>query len=91
LPNSVQEAIRDRCGDRNVWHEGAQFFVVLPSSCSLQLSPIEAARAAVLLRAHPELVNELNWHLAKVANYLSSIDGLEGQFRALDRSFTKRS
>jgi hypothetical protein len=91
LPDSVQEAIRDRCGDRNILREGAQFFVVLPPSCSLQLDPGAASGAASLLRSHPELANELNWHLAKVANYLSSIDGLEGQFRALDRSLTKPS
>jgi hypothetical protein len=89
LPDAVQEAIRDRCGDRNVWREGAQFVVVLPPSCSLQLDPAAAARAAALLRAHRELSSELNWHLAKVANYLSSIDGLEGQFRTLERSLTK--
>jgi hypothetical protein len=91
LPDSVQEAVRSRCGDHNFLREGAQFLVVLPPSCSLQLDPAQATRAAAALRAHPELANELNWHLAKVANYLSSIDGLEGQFRALDRSLTKHS
>lgn len=91
LPDSVQEAIRRRCGDHIEPREGAQFFVVLPPSCSLQLPSSEAAQAAALLRSHRELVGELNWHLAKVANYLSSIDGLEGQFRALDKSLSKQS
>jgi len=91
IPDAVQSAIRSRCGDRNVWREGAQFFVALPPSCALQLDPVQAAQAARLLRAHRELVDELNWHLAAVANYLTNVDGLEGQFRALDRSFGQRS
>lgn len=55
------------------------------------LDPAEAARAALALRAHPELVPELNWHLASVANYLTNVDGLESAFRALDESLKKRS
>ncbi len=76
IPDAVQSAIRSRCGDRNVWREGAQFFVALPPSCALQLDPVQAAQAARLLRAHRELVDELNWHLAAVANYLTNVDGL---------------
>jgi len=91
IPNAVQDAIRDRCGDRNVWREGTQFFVVLPGSCPLELDPVQAAQAAGALRAHRELVDELNWHLAAVANYITNVDGLEGQFRFLDRSFEKHS
>ncbi len=91
IPVALQDQIRDRCGDHNVWREGAQFFVILPPSCALELDPVRAAQAARSLRAHPELVSELNWHLAAVANYLTNVQGLEGQFRALDRSFAKRS
>ncbi|MEO7256382.1 MAG: hypothetical protein ABIW18_00550 [Sphingomicrobium sp.] len=91
IPNSVQDAIRASCGDRNVAREGTQYLVVLPAACPLQLDPAEAAKAAAALRAHPELVRELNWHLAAVANYLTNIDGLEGAFRALDDSLKKRS
>jgi len=91
IPDAIQQAIRGRCGDRNVWREGSQFLVALPPSCALELDPVQAAQAASLLRSHRELVNELNWHLAAVANYLTNVDGLEGQFRALDKSFENRS
>ena len=91
LPNAVQQQIRKRCGDRNITRKGTQFLVALPPTCDLQLDPGQAGRAAALLRAHPELINELNWHLAAAASYLLSIDGLEEQFRMLDRSFEKRS
>jgi hypothetical protein len=91
IPDVVQDQIRAQCGDHNVEREGSQFIVALPPSCALQLDPGEAARTAALLRAHPELVNELNWHLAALANYLTNVDGLEGSFRTLERSFDKRS
>jgi len=91
IPDALQVEIRNGCGDRNIWREGAQFFVALPRSCTLELDPVQAARAAGSLRAHRELVNELNWHLAEVDNYLANVDVLEAQFRTLDRSFKKRS
>lgn len=91
IPDSVQDRIRASCGDRNVTREGAQYLVVLPPSCRLNLEPAEAAKAATALRAHPELVRELNWHLAAVANYLTNVDGLEGAFRTLGDSLQKRS
>jgi len=91
IPDVVQEQIRKSCGDRNITREGVQFLVALPPTCPLQLDPAQAAEAARLLRAHRELINELNWHLAAIANYLSNVDGLEGQFRALDGSFNRRS
>jgi hypothetical protein len=91
IPNAIQDRIRNECGDRTVEREGSQFFVILPSSCPLKLDAAQATQAATSLRAHRELVNELNWHLAAIANYLSNVDGLEGQFRVLDNSFRQRS
>jgi hypothetical protein len=91
IPSSVQEQIRSSCGDRNITREGSQYLVVLPPKCPLQLKPADAASAAAGLRAHPELVPELNWHLAAIANYETNLDGLEGAFRALQVSLDKRS
>ena len=90
IPDAVQDRIRDVCGDRNVTRPGSQYLVVLPPTCPLKLDPAEAARIAAVLRAHPELVPELNWHLAAVANYLANLDGLEAAFRALDQSIRKQ-
>ena len=91
IPNQVQEQIRGRCGDRNISREGTQFIVALPPSCPLVLNASDASNAAKLLRSHHELADELNWHLAAIASYLASVGGLEGQFRALDRSLARRS
>jgi hypothetical protein len=90
IPDSLQDQIRASCGDKNVTREGAQYLVVLPPSCPLELEPAATAKAAKALRAHPELVHELNWHLAAVANYLTNVDGLENAFRALGDSLEKR-
>ena len=91
IPDAVQDRIRASCGDRNITRPGAQFIVILPPVCPLKLDPAVAASAAAELRTHPELVPELNWHLAAVANYLTNVDGLESAFRALDASLRKRS
>jgi hypothetical protein len=68
IPHSIQEAIRTRCGDRQV-EEG---WFVLPTRCDLKLPPVEAARTAADLRARPELVGELHWHRAAVANQIAN-------------------
>jgi len=91
IPDAIQDQIRSHCNDRNVSREGAQYLVVLPPTCPLKLDTAQATRAAAALRAHPELVNELNWHLAAVANYLTNVDGLESAFRDLEDSLKKRS
>ena len=90
IPASVQDQIRQQCGDRNVTREGSQFLVVLPPRCALQLKPADASRAAIALRAHPELVPELNWHLAAIANYLTNVDGLEASYIQLQHSLGQR-
>jgi hypothetical protein len=91
IPAAVQDHIRASCDDKTIPQEGSQFLVVLPPTCPLVLPPAEAAMAAAALRAHPELVPELNWHLAAVAGYLSNVRGLEGSFRSLKASLDEGS
>ena len=71
IPIEIQEAIRERCGDQQ---SPDKFFVsILPARCDLNISPPLAARAAALLRAHPELMEDLQWHTAAIAAFLSNI------------------
>ena len=91
IPVALQDQIRDRCGDHNVWREGAQFFVDPSSLVRAGARSGPGGAGCPIASRPPELVSELNWHLAAVANYLTNVQGLEGQFRALDRSFAKRS
>lgn len=90
IPSAVQDQIRGQCGDHNVQREGGQYIVILPDSCALQLDPAAAAKTAAALRAHPELVGELNWHQAAVASYLANLDGIEGGMRMLQQRLDKR-
>ena len=79
IPNDIQTAIRERCGDRT----GADGFVILPEPCDLKLPAAAAARTAAALRARPELVAELHWHRAAVANQLTQSEGLQNFAREL--------
>lgn len=79
IPHKIQAAIRQHCGDQNLGTNR----VTLPERCDLEISPDTAARAAAALRARPELVAELHWHRAAVANQLSNVGQLTGNVRAL--------
>lgn len=72
IPHSIQAAIRTRCGDRQVG-----VGLVLPPRCDLKLIPEEAAQTAAALRARRDLLAELYWHRAAVANQLANVDALE--------------
>jgi hypothetical protein len=89
IPDSIQDRIRDECGDRNVSREGSQYIVVIPKICRLKIGPAQAAATAAALRSHRELIGQLNWHLAAIANYMANVDGLESAMHALDRSLDR--
>jgi hypothetical protein len=91
IPKAVQDQIRAHCGDLITSRGSSQYITALPPTCSLKLDPAAAREAAAALRAHPELVGELNWHLASVATYLSNAEGLEGGMRTLDQELEKRT
>jgi hypothetical protein len=71
IPNDVQDAIREQCGDRTATDAFNSLF--LPPKCDLHYPAARIAATAKILRAHPELVDELNWHLAVVASYRSNV------------------
>lgn len=74
IPDTLQRSIRTHCGDRAT----PNGTLVLPARCDLQLPAGAAALTAAALRARPELVNELYWHRAAVANQLSQAAILKG-------------
>ena len=71
IPADVQDAIRQQCGDRS--EAGAVDRLILPPTCNLYYSAPRIVVAAAALRAHPELAEQLNWHLAAIASYRSNI------------------
>ena len=75
IPVEMQEAIRDQCGDRPT--PGKALFTFLPPTCDLKIAPDQATKAAAILRAHPELSLDLQWHLAAQAALLANIPAFE--------------
>jgi hypothetical protein len=90
IPIRVQDAIRRECGDRIQPAEIGFVRITLPESCALELPAAEAARIAATLRVHPELAQELNWHLAGIAIVLTNVDILEAPVRDLTRALAKQ-
>lgn len=91
IPIGIQDLIRSQCGDRNVLGKHGAYYVALPTNCALQLDPAEAKATAARLRARPDLVGELHWHLAAVAAYLANLKLLVLPMRDLQRDLSKPS
>ena len=91
IPTTLQEAIRRDCGDRNVQGTNGAYIIVLPTRCPLKLNPADAARTAAALRARPDLVDELNWHIAAVAAFRANATVLELQIRSLYRNLRSQA
>ena len=91
IPIKIQDDIRRECGDRNIRGKAGFIVVVLPETCRLRIRAAEAAAVASSLRAEPKLVEELNWHLAAVAVFISNVDILEVPIRDLQRELEKSS
>lgn len=83
IPVEIQEAIRGRCGDRSPTDAPLSF--ILPTTCDLKIAPDRAAKAATILRAHPELALDLQWHMAAEAALLANITPFELATQDLQR------
>ena len=81
IPVAIQDAIRAKCGDQRPPNNPQLFY--LPSSCDAPLDRDSAAKAAVELRAHPELVGDLRWHTAALASYVNNLTLFEIKTRTL--------
>ena len=86
----IQDQIREKCGDRNVKHDGV-YLIELPARCALTIDPTKAAATAAALRARPELVGELRWHLAAVATYMANAEILAVPMQELQRGLSMTS
>lgn len=77
IPDTIQEIIRAQCGDSRT----AEGMISLPSTCSAPLPREDVAKGAALLRAHPELAEELQLHLSRVATFLFNLSNMDGWVR----------
>lgn len=92
IPDDIQAAIRKRCGDR--FQADGSSAPFLPPTCDLTLPADRASATAATLRAHPELVNDLNWHRSLVATmldqYRNYVTNLNALGRAIEQSGQRR-
>lgn len=86
IPDPIQQAIRQSCGDR-YGHD----YLVLPAECPIQFAPALTARATAALRSRPELAGQLAFHLAQTDSFLSNVDRLEIRVHALIALIDQRS
>ena len=75
IPAEMQDAIRARCGDQPLPEN--PILVFLPKTCDLTIAPGQAAKAAAILRAHQDLMQDLQWHMAAEAALLSNMNAFE--------------
>jgi hypothetical protein len=82
IPDDIQHAIREHCHD--VQQPGLMT-VTLPADCPLRLSAASASSAAAALRSHPELREQLIFHLAQSDTFLGILERFETRVRTLMR------
>lgn len=75
IPIDLQDAIRTRCGDRPAASNALT--TILPTTCDVELDAKKAADAATILRAHPELVQDLQWHMAAEAALIANLGAFD--------------
>ena len=85
IPIDVQDEIRRQCGDR-IYGPNLDRYA-LPARCDLTIPADRARTAAAALRAHPELLDDLQAHLGTTAVMLQNITALE----VLSRRAAERS
>jgi hypothetical protein len=81
IPDDIQNAIRTRCGDAVI--PDKPLTQQLPPTCDLDFPAAAWSESAAALRARPELENELRWHRAAVAAFLTNMALFEIQTRNL--------
>lgn len=88
IPSEAQDAIRASCGDRA--SDQVSNGVMLPPTCGLRLPPHLASSTAALLRAHPELADDLHWHTAAAASMLTNLGAFETVTKDLQSRLAKQ-
>lgn len=87
IPEDVQDAIREKCGDKPIPERPLLAF--LPTNCHVDLPDERWRQAARALRSRPELVGELRWHLAAVATFLFNMGKIDQRTRQLNDGIAK--
>ena len=82
IPVEIQDAIRARCGDRGLPNDPTT--IVLPRTCDAQIDPAQAAKAAAQLRAHPELLEDLQFHVSAMDTLIGNVTAFEPTVKRIE-------
>ena len=66
MPFAIQEAIREKCGDRDILHRGRITGILLPHECPAAIPQAEAAIATKAVLATPGLREEMTRYVASI-------------------------
>jgi hypothetical protein len=88
IPVEIQDAIRAQCGDRRV--NANLYSLTLPATCDLKVPNDDAAAAAAALRRHPDLLEDLQFHVAAVATFLENITPFEAAAQRVGNRIDRR-
>lgn len=77
MPITIQRQLRKRCGDINRMLPGGVVGSILPERCVLDLDRESVTRAAVRIRATPELNQDLTRHIADIDQKLNQLRGFQ--------------
>ena len=88
IPVEIQDAIREQCGDRQ--QPGNLAILSLPPICKIAIPPADAAKAAAILRAHPELLEDLQLHIAAIATFRANSIPVETAARRIKKDRRNR-
>ena len=81
IPMALQERIRTRCGD--VPPPAGKYFTTLPATCRDTLPKAQAVAAAAKLRRHPDVRDDLQWHIAAQAALIGNLGPFEQSTRTV--------
>jgi hypothetical protein len=86
IPADVQDLVRRDCGDRSLGNG----MLGLPRDCRAPIAPSRAAVAAAVLRRHPELAGELQFHLSQASIFVLNTIWLDERIAELQKQLEAR-
>jgi hypothetical protein len=79
MPYGVQQAIRERCGDQNVYYKARIVGIRLVVPCPLRIDAAIAAAAARSVRAIPDIKRQMTRYIASIDEKYVNLDLAEDQ------------
>ncbi len=73
MPYDLQIAIREECGDRNVYYAGRLVGIRLIVPCPIRLDPAKSAAAARTIRTTPDIRHQMTRYIASIDEKLDNL------------------